>query len=210
MNWRWVGTTAVLTAGVLTYGVFMGRNRMDQNAVEAPAALGYYFRNAVITETTAAGAPRLRIAARSIEQNPQDDSVSLEQVNVDYLSIPDRPWNLQADSGHLPAGSSALTFEGNVTLQPGRTAAATDTGDDFRNAVMHTEFLTIDSKKNIATTNAPVAIDVTAGGSKQNRVTAQGLYADLNSSKVKLNSSVHGRFVSKGAPPKDSASGSVE
>jgi len=76
MNWNWVGATALLMAGVLSYGIFMGHNRVDQNPVEAPPRLGYYFKDAVITETSVAGAPHLRLAARSIEQNAVDDSVS--------------------------------------------------------------------------------------------------------------------------------------
>jgi len=95
---------------------------------------------------------------------------------VDYLAVPDRPWNLQADTGHLPAESSALTFAGNVILRPGISSAGNDstqvspdqsatdqdtplradpTGDSSRNAVMHTDFLTIDSQKNLATTDSP-------------------------------------------------------
>jgi len=185
MNWRWVGTTALLTAGVLSYGIFVHRDGADQNAVEPPPRLGYYFKDAIITDTTVTGMPRIRLAARSIEQNPTDQSVSLQEVNVDYLAIPDRPWHLQAESGHLPAESSALTFSGNVALRA--TGAA-------NGAVLHTESLTIDTQKNVALTDSPVAIDIAAGGKGGNRILARGLYADLNSAKLKLNSAVHGRF----------------
>jgi LPS export ABC transporter protein LptC len=181
VNWRWVSITALLAALVVSYGVFTGQSRDDSLATGADRPQpGYYLRDAVITDTQADGSPAVRLAARRIEQNPADDSISLEDVDVDYLALEDRSWRLTADSGSVPGGSTTITFSGNVVLE-GR--------DQPQSAVIRTDTLSVDTRKSIASTQAPVSIEI-AG----HQVHARGMRADLETNRVELESDVHGRF----------------
>jgi lipopolysaccharide export system protein LptC len=181
MSWRWVSITALLAAVVVSYGIFTGQSSEDGLATgdERPQP-GYYLRDAVITDTQADGSPAVRLAARRIEQNPMDDSIALEDVDVDYLALENRHWRLTADSGSVPGGSSTITFSGNVVLE-GR--------DQPESAVIRTDSLSVDTEKSIASTQAPVSIEI-AG----HRVNARGMRADLETNRVELESQVHGRF----------------
>lgn len=182
MNWRWVSVTALLAAVVIGLGAFL-RQADDSGLTtgEQRAQPGYYLKDAIITDTDATGNPALRLAARRIEQRPQDGSIALEQVHVDYLAAGEQQWQLTADSGTVPSGSTTITFSGNVTLE---------SRDEPRGAVIRTDTLSVDTEQSIASTAAPVSIEVSG-----HRVHARGMRADLNGNQVQLDSEVNGRFV---------------
>ncbi len=182
MNWRWIALTAVLAAALVSYGAFIGSERGSETAVPPAPPLGYYLKDAVITDTTVSGAARLKIGARLIEQNPADNSVKMQQVRVDYLADAGSPWTLTSDSGFLPAQSKTITFSGNVTLR----------GETWQqDAVVRTKTLSLETEKQIASTRD----DVTIAVGKHN-IVSKGLQADLKTQKLKLESS-HGRFLSR-------------
>ena len=180
MNWRWVAFTALIGALIVSYGVLTGNHRDTAPMPEGVQQLGYYMKDAVITETSIDGNPRLKLTSRSIQQHVEDNSVGLSDVQVDYVSIPDKHWVLTADRGVVPANSHTITFLGDVAIrqldaQPG--------------AVIRTPSVTIDTDTNIAQSSDPVAIEF-----GNHTVLARGFKADLKAEHVQLESQVHGRF----------------
>lgn len=180
MSWRWVAFTALIGALIVSYGVLTGNHRDTAPVTEVAQQLGYYMTDAVITETSPEGNPRLKVTSQSIRQNPQDNSVALFDVRVDYLSIPDKHWMLTADRGFVPANSHTIAFLGDVTLrqldtQPGAT--------------IRTPSASVDTDTNIARSSDAVSIEL-----GNHSVLARGFTADLKSERVQLESQVHGRF----------------
>jgi len=180
MNWRWVAFTALIGALMVSYGVLTGNRRDVVPASAGVQQLGYYMNDAVITETSPEGNPRLKLIARTIQQDPQDNSVALFDVQLDYVSIPDKHWLLTAERGSVPADSHTVTFLGDVTLrqldvQPGAT--------------IRTPSVSVNTDTNIARSRDPVSIEL-----GNHNVLARGFTADLKAERVRLESQVHGRF----------------
>jgi LPS export ABC transporter protein LptC len=182
MNWRWVSMTSLLAAAVVSYGVLVRQNGADDIATERSRAQpGYYLKDAIVTDTTDDGTPGLRLAARRIEQHPENGSITLRDVTVDYLALPERSWRLTANEGIVPGGTTTIRFSGDVAL-----AAE----GEPRGAVIRTDALSIDTQTSIATTDEPVSIEL--GG---HHVLARGMMANLKDNHVQLESEVNGRFV---------------
>jgi LPS export ABC transporter protein LptC len=164
----------------VTYGVFTGREPLQDAVVKPPPLPGYYFKNAVITETLPSGEPHIRLTARTIQQNSSDDSIVLTNMSADYLGKAGQRWALWADRGLVPSNTRTLELSGDVVLRE----------LDTRNApVVRTEYLLVDTVLNTASTSAAVRIDVA-----EHSVDAKGLEADLESGNVKLKADIHGQF----------------
>lgn len=183
MSWRWISITSLLAAVVIFYELASRRDVMDIASEERPAQRGYYLKDAVITDTDASGAARIRLAARRIEQNAGTNDVALSGVHVDYYAEQQRHWILTADRGRVPGGSETVTFAGDVVLR---------SADGEPAATVRTESLAVDMSRDIASTVDPVAILVSG-----HTLHAQGLRADLKAETLQLESAVHGTFQRK-------------
>ena len=182
MSWRWISLTALLAAVVVSYGIFVGQpDDVGLTPGTQRTQPGYYLENAIVTDMTAEGTPGVRLAAERIQQIPEDNSIALTNVQVDYLALREQRWRLTADAGIVPAGSTTITFSGDVTLE---------SEDQPHAAVIHTDTLSIDTRSSVASTAAPVSIEVSG-----HRVHARGMIADLEENRVELESNVNGRFV---------------
>ena len=173
MNWRWIITVALLATLLAGYGAFLRRDAstsLNNDAVEQP---GYYLNDAVVTQTKADGSLGLTLSAKRIEQQQQQDSITLIDVQLDYAQAPEQRWALQAPRATVPPDSRIVQFTGNVELRPRQSA---------QEMYLRTESLTIDTEKNRAYSNgSPVQVRV-----GPYTVTASGFEADLRSEKVQL------------------------
>lgn len=180
MSWRWISIAAMLAAVVIGYGAFVDRDSSLTASNELPPQPGYYLKDAVITQTREDGALDIRLIANRIEQQPQDDSIVMSAVRVNYFQVPEKEWALSARRGWVPANSRVVQLEGDVELRP----ANADTASFLR-----ADALAIDTEKNIAySTSSPVTIRFGA-----HAMTVKSFRADLNSEKIRLES-VNGRF----------------
>jgi LPS export ABC transporter protein LptC len=91
---------------------------------------------------------------------------------------------MTARTGVLPPDGQRLELAGDVHLSG---LAVADRGQPP--PMIRTEKLTLDVDRSIASTAAPVRIDM-----GRNAVTARGLHADLKSDRVRLEADVSGRF----------------
>jgi lipopolysaccharide export system protein LptC len=158
-----------------------------QEDAEPPApvarlGVGYYARDARLMGTDESGRALYRIAAGRVDQQPQDGSVALVGVELDYDPATDTPWRLSANEGRLLPGGKMVELTGNVvarTVEPGAAAAT-----------IRTDFLVFDPVTRVAATDRKVAIEY-AGSI----IHATGLRADLRTSRLELLATVSGRYV---------------
>jgi len=173
MSWRWISLAALLAALVIGYGALVERRTAPVTSSEAPPQPGYYLKDAIITETHADGSMKMQLAARRIEQQPQDGSFILSAVHADYFQAPEREWTLSARSGFIPGDSRVLNLQGDVELRPANTAGG---------AFLRTETMAIDTEKNIAySTDSPVTIRF-----GQHAMIVNSFTADLSTEKIRL------------------------
>ncbi len=144
---------------------------------------GYYLRDATLEETDDAGRLYLRIATTTADQNPASEEIALGPVRVDYFPAGTAPWLLTANRGKLPRGARLVALYDNVTLTGSPIARSAP-------AVVRTSTMTLDTVASIATTTAPVRIEL-----GPQVVLATGMRADLKHDRVALESNVRGHYV---------------
>lgn len=188
MSWRWVSVTALLAALVVAYGALNGRNSSPVTTGEAPPQPGYYLKDAVITETKADGSMGMQLIAQRIQQQPQDDTITMSSVRVHYYQSTDKPWALSAQRGSVPANSRVVHLDGDVELRP-LTEQASGQPRGPSESFLRTDSLAIDTEKNFAySTSSPVHVKF-----GPHAMTVRSFRADLNNEKLRLES-VNGRF----------------
>ncbi len=181
MSWRAVFITALIAAALAGYSLLTRREADTLTDQPAPAQPGYYLNDASIIETDATGAPRLKLVANTINQNLADDSITLQQVTLNYQNAADRRWLLTAEQGHLVNGSRAISFTGNVHIRPLAPASSP--------VSLRTETLNVDTERQTASAPGRVNIEM-----DHQQLTAVGLKYDLKRQKLQLESQVHGQF----------------
>jgi lipopolysaccharide export system protein LptC len=183
LKWRTVLLIAVIAVMLAGFGIWSQRDGADLRVGAAPAQPGYYLKDAVVTETDATGAARFKLRAQQINQNPKDESIDLQQVQLDYRSDPDSLWLLTANHGHLVGGSRVIDFTGNVVIKPQAPSS--------NRVELQTETLSMDTANNIAT--APGQVKFAMDGQLLNAV---GLKYNLKRQTLQLESGLHGQFKS--------------
>lgn len=143
---------------------------------------GYYLKNAIMTDYDEAGAASIRIAAERIDQISHSNEVALYNVRVDYRAPGGQSWAMMGDVGHVEPGGKRVDVTGNVRLQ------SKNAGSEGP-AVIHTEALTYDIARSVASTKSDVRIDFA-----EHTLTARGLIANLKERTMRLESRVNGRF----------------
>jgi LPS export ABC transporter protein LptC len=186
MNSNAFNYLALLAAIVVGYGVFVSSEDPDESLPNVAGVMqGYYLRDAVITETTAEGAPHFRVAASEVAQNLQEKFVALNSLRVDYLKPADEKadedeaaahWVLNADRGTAFDNFRRLALQGNV--QAHNLGAP-------RAIVFDTYSLDIDMEKETLKTRDAVEI-----GIDKSRVNGRGFFADLARERFTLDSNV--------------------
>jgi len=175
MNWRWISIAALLATLVAGYGAFIRRDPSEVTSADAPLQPGYFLSNAIITQTEKDGSPGLRLIAARIDQQRENDSIRLRDVEVVMLKSADRQWRLTAQKGFVPAGSRVIEFSGDVHLRP---------LDSKENAYLRTDSLAIDTEKEIAYSTVSPA-DIRFG---RMAMRVKRFEADLKSERIKLES----------------------
>lgn len=151
-------------------------------AVETPGRLasnddpGYSASGAEVIETGADGAPRYRLRADRIRQDPASGVVALEGVDMTVARSGDGSWRVQAERGDLPAGARRVALQGDVRL-------------DGEALSLRTAALDYDLDRNRVTAPGEVRFEMSG-----RTLEAAGLEADLDRRQARLASRVHGRF----------------
>lgn len=154
----------------------------DDATVQKPDD-GYYLDDAVIEGIGDDGMRLYTLRALHIKQKIADNSVALEDVNLEYASADDDPWRLTADTGRIPADGDNIELSGNVLMEETLFIGPEKT-------MVSTPELNVDLRAQLATTDADVRIQ-----RGNYLLTAVGLRADLKDKKLRLQSEVHGYFL---------------
>ena len=185
MNRRGRGMLALLAvAAAVTW--WLARTDDSDNLPATTTRLvqpGYYLRDATLEETDDAGRLYLRVATAKADQNPTTQEIALGPVRVDYFPAGTAPWVLTGNRGMLPAGARYVTLSDNGTMTGSPVAHRPA-------AVLRTSTATLDTVASLATTSAPVRIEL---GTQV--VTATGMRADLKQQRIALEANVRGAYV---------------
>jgi lipopolysaccharide export system protein LptC len=179
---------AVLATLALIVGVVLLSGPQREPAVRTAVGAsahqpGYSATDARLVQTGPDGRPLYTLQATTISQQPGEDRVQLEHVQMGFRDTSGDQWTASADHGALGQDSGIVELDGNVHL------AGVLPGTQDR-AAISTSHLDFDTRAQIASTSAPVTL-VMSGRT----LSAQGLEASLKEGRVQLESAVHGSFL---------------
>jgi lipopolysaccharide export system protein LptC len=149
----------------------------DQSTAK-PDYIEAFMNDFVITSMDEQGKPRYVIEGKYLEKRNNSDDTLVESP-VFYLEH-ETPWKVVADNAILNDDNEMLYLNKNVVMQQQNA----DPG-----IVIHTTSMTIDTRTQLAYTNAPVTI--IQGSSKLDSV---GFRFNNITSEMELTSDVHGHF----------------
>jgi lipopolysaccharide export system protein LptC len=179
-NWtRLLLLTFAAAASIML--VLRNSNEPSEKPSTARLGIGYYMTDAELIVTGEDGQTRYRVRTENATQNPDAGSISLDKVFVEYDPLSAVPWELRADSGHIPPDRNTIELRGNVIAQT--------RDDEDAPITIRTDFLELDTETYIAHTEHKVAIDYSL-----NRVFATGMRAFLKEDRLQLLADVNGKF----------------
>ena len=183
MSARAITLLIVMTAAALGSWYLARNNRSDElrQVPYDPEHRGYYLKSARILGTNTDGSLLYEIEAEQAIQEAKD-RIEFTDVRIRYSPDSNVPWVVHADEATLREGSPRIALRGHV-----RAVGKTDDGEDTE---IRTRYLELDPERYVAETEARVQIRLGARS-----LTATGMLASLNESKVELKSNVRGKIV---------------
>jgi len=172
----------VVVVGTIMFGGQQGETAAT-TTVEEPRDPGYAARNARLVQTGTDGHPLYTLDADVIRQQPNEDTVELEQAKLGFHDATGNLWTARGEHGEVGQNTGMVELSGNVhvagilpgTQQPGEIT---------------TERLSFDTRESIVNTPAPVTFTLPG-----QQIKATGLHATLKDGRVQLQSRVHGTVV---------------
>ena len=179
---NWTQLTLLLIAAVAS-GVLLMRNT-DESGDEGSngrLGLGYYMTQAELIVTGEDGQTRYRVRTDNATQNTDNDTIELDKVYVEYDPLSDIPWDLRANSGHIPPERNIIELSGDVVAK---------TRDENESPItIRTDFLELNTDTYVAETEHRVTIDYAT-----NSVSATGMRAFFKEDRLQLLADVNGSF----------------
>ncbi len=166
--------------GTIVLGGQQGETTAPTTIEEPLRDPGYAARDARLVQTGADGHPVYTVNADVIRQQPDEDTVELEQANLGFRDTTGNQWTARGEHGTVGQNTGKVELSGNVhvagilpgTLQPGEIV---------------TEHLSFDTHASVVNTRAPVTLTLPG-----QQIKATGLHATLKDGRVQLESRVHG------------------
>jgi lipopolysaccharide export system protein LptC len=143
----------------------------------------YYFIDSTTTKLNQNGKPLYTLYADRVEHHPDDDSITLTNIVLDYYAATGPPWHVTADRGRVPKGNKIVHLKGHVHV-----IRRPEAGGQAVHIYSPTMTVLVDPR--IATTRAPVRI--VRGKST---TTAVGMKAYMKQNRVQLESQVKTHYV---------------
>ena len=146
-----------------------------------PEHQGYYLKSARILGTGEDGKLLYEIEAENAFQE-EKNVIEFTDVRIRYSPGTNVPWIVHADRATLRDDSPRIALRGHVR------AVGTSSGD-AQDTEIRTQYLELDPERYVAETDERVQIRIGARS-----LTATGMLASLNDSKVVLKSNVRGKI----------------
>jgi LPS export ABC transporter protein LptC len=165
-----------------------GKNTPSTQSVIHESAVrdqGYAARHARLVQTGPDGRPLYTVEAEAMQQLPDEDTVLLEQVRLGFRDDTGNMWNAWGDHGQLAQPTGQVELVGNVQVA-GVLPGTTD------EAHLATERLHVDTQEKTVRTREVVTMSTS---DQHYHVRSRGMFADLRSGRVHLESEVHGVYV---------------
>jgi len=183
---------AVLVLVVVIGGtIFFGGQQNETTAptvVEEQHEPGYTARTARLVQTGKDGRPLYTVNADVIRQQPNNDTVQLENATLGFFDSNGGLWTARGREGEVGQDTRQVELDGDVHVN------GTPPGT-LQSAEIVTEHLQFDTNNKIASTQDPVTL--TWSGQE---LKGKGMRASLNDGRVQLESAVHGRAVPSQLP----------
>jgi lipopolysaccharide export system protein LptC len=184
MIYRLLGLIALL-ALIAVVLVLSGPQRSPALTAARPGVRhnpGYAALNAQLVQTGPDGRPLYTLNAAQIHEQPGDDSVLLDQVQMGFRDSSGGQWTARAQHGQLGQNTGVVQLEGDVHVF-GTLPHSQDPAE------ISTQHLAFDTRAQRVTTSDPVTFSV-AG----HQLDGTGLIVSLKEHRVQLESGVHGTF----------------
>ncbi len=178
---NWIQLSLLLIAAVASGLLLLRNTEAPEKPSTARLGIGYYMTDAELIVTGEDGQTRYRVRTNSAVQDRKAGTIDLDRVYLEYDPLSSVPWDLRANTGHIPPDRNIIQLQGDVVAE---TKDEEDTPVTIR-----TEFLELDTETYIAETDRRVAIDYAT-----NRVFATGMRAYLKEDRLQLLADVNGNF----------------
>lgn len=173
----------LLLTGVAALSTLLLLSVSDQPTDDRPPglSLSFYVLDAEVLGTDESGAVVYRMQTNRAEQNTKDQSILLQQIDMQYGPPEGPTWSLSSDAGRMTSDAAQIELRGNVRAELAGTQSAT--------TVIQTTQLDFEPSIMVARTTSRVAISFDA------RVLyASGLEANMETNSLQLLSNVYGKF----------------
>jgi lipopolysaccharide export system protein LptC len=147
-----------------------------------PVHRGFYLKSARILGTGPDGDLLYELRARHAEEQ-LDGSIEFTEVRFDYSPATDVPWTVDADSATILPARERVQLRGHVRARSSEGFSGNDTE-------IRTQYLELDPERYVAETDERVQIRIGARS-----LTATGMLASFNDSRLELKSNVSGKFM---------------
>lgn len=184
MTYRVLGLMALLAliAGVVLFSEPQRSPALATAVGRTAHDPGYSALNAQLVQTGPDGKPLYTLDAAQMREQPGNDTVMFDQVQMGFRDSSGGQWTARAQRGELGQETGVVQLEGDVHVvgtlphsqQPAEISA---------------EHLAFDTRAQVVTTRDPVTFNV--GG---HQLEGTGLVASLKDHRVQLESAVHGTF----------------
>ncbi len=185
MTYRVLGILAFVAllvgAVVLTGG--QRESAVQVTVEESMPDPGYSARKAHMVQTAADGHPLYTLDAAEVQQQPGQDTVTMQQVQFAFRDDSGNEWTARSNEGELSQSSGIVKLAGAVHVN-GKLPGAAEPAD------LSTEHLAFDTHAQLLTTADPVTL-VMSG----RKLDATGMTANLKESRVQLESAIHGTYL---------------
>ena len=151
--------------------------------VEEPRDPGYAARDAKLVQTGADGHPLYTVDANVIRQQPDGDTVELEQATLGLYDSNGSLWTARGERGQVGQNTGIVELDDDVHV------SGTPQGTQQPIEIV-SDRLTFDTNTKVASTKDPVTF--TWSGQE---IKGKGMRASLNDGRVDLESAVHGKAV---------------
>jgi LPS export ABC transporter protein LptC len=185
MTYRLLGILAfiALLVGAVVLSGGQRESAAPQTVEESVSDPGYSARKAHMVQTAPDGHPIYTLDAAQVQQEPDQGTVRLQEVNFAFRDDSGNKWTARADRGELSQNNAIVNLEGAVHVD-GVLPGTEEPAD------ISTEHLAFDTNAQLLTTADPVTL-VMSG----RKLDATGLRANLKESHVQLESAVHGTYL---------------
>jgi len=142
----------------------------------------YFINNFNATLYDAKGKPNYRLVASELKHYPDDDSMHIQNLELEYTDTGNQKWHAQAKRGIAYKEIEVLNLSDEVRV-------VRDTANEADKVTLYTNSLKMDSIKRTASTDDEVKII-----GKNSTIVATGMLIELDTGKITLNAKARAQY----------------